>query len=1172
MKNLLTYVIILLPEMTYSQKYVNKEWSSLTGMPVKLEWNASITNSNDELLILGNTYRQNQNSNILLTKYSQGGTIQWQVEYNNNDSTEDYGISLTLDEDNNIYVAGTFGCPGTNSLDLIILKYDNDGDLLWTYTWGGSNQDNVPLKIVSDGDEQLFITGYTSKSTIDFDIFLIKLEDQGNLIWNNSFDYNNLKDIPTGLFVDNQNSMVKITGISASLANSYDIISRTYYFNGNLADTSRSTGNLNIDSVSAIGMDTNGNLVVGGYYTDQTSNTMMVFMKFNDTLGLKWTNYFDHDAQRECKISDLKVTPDGMIFLTGHVEMEDNLFKAFTAKANQSGTVTWEYHYQAQEGNAFGKKLYLDDEGKLNIAGIIKVGDETNLLVMQYDTNDGSLLFSEEYNSGEDDYFGDITSDHLGNIYLQSISSTTSGKVYNTIKYSSLMREFIPVCDTDSIYYVDNELIICFNENYVKTDIINNKAITFGKLSDFIDDEVTDSLNAVFGIENINFKNLNVFKIFKDLTTYDTISISRLGDTVKVPPFWSTFVVQLPISMNEMYSIEMIDSLFFPLIRYSELNYFGELCNSPNDPLYDQFPAFAEMNGIDNANINVEEAWEIETGHPDIKVGIFDSGIEWDHDDFSKDGSNSFLSSKIKDGWDYSENVHIFNSTYPDQHWHGTGVAGIIGALRNNGIGVSGIAGGDMNVLPRNPGVSLYSFRIGGKPYETGVWPFRIVNKLVPNDKRALAIWEGAQSYNSFNKKGYNLNFQNHSWGMLKESKIIKSSIKFAFENACILIAASGNDYSPELEWYPSSFRDNWSIKVGASGQYGTREDFSMYGSYTDVLAPGTTDLYTLVSHRSYNISYYKDEVWDGKWVDGSGTSFSAPMVTGLASLLQSYVYRNLNVLPNLLSPEDIEYLIKHYASDQTPSTSSGYGLINAGSTIHAIEYPYYKIKHVKTGFVPYNNSTKIESDIVLELNEDFLDLKANVKYDVDVYKVTKAVNHNIENCSIVAVWPLNHCSDLLGYYNTQGIIDIEPSIQLKDISSNSLNVEGYIYHIKNNHNFPFTTQNKYVPGPPSMFAHLGYSLYLNDPNVSLIEQTSKNNKFNVLGNPSFNSNIIQSSFYDKSVNIELYDINGKLIRQVFNGHFSKSLLVNISDIEKGVYFYRINYENSIENIKFLKI
>ncbi|MEZ4849167.1 MAG: S8 family serine peptidase [Bacteroidia bacterium] len=111
---------------------------------------------------------------------------------------------------------------------------------------------------------------------------------------------------------------------------------------------------------------------------------------------------------------------------------------------------------------------------------------------------------------------------------------------------------------------------------------------------------------------------------------------------------------------------------------------FYELLSTPNDSLYSQEqPNLHPTTAYPYAHINMESAWEIETGKSHVKVGVYDSGIKYTHEDF---GDGTFAGSVIDGGKDYYNNspgIPIQNLSNPDLGGHGTNVAGIIGAVTN---------------------------------------------------------------------------------------------------------------------------------------------------------------------------------------------------------------------------------------------------------------------------------------------------------------------------------------------------------------------------------------------------------------------------------------------------------------------------------------------------------
>jgi subtilisin family serine protease len=140
-----------------------------------------------------------------------------------------------------------------------------------------------------------------------------------------------------------------------------------------------------------------------------------------------------------------------------------------------------------------------------------------------------------------------------------------------------------------------------------------------------------------------------------------------------------------------------------PNVLYAEPNYRVSLQLTPNDA---QFDALWGMNntgqtgGTFDADIDAVEAWEVNTGHGNIIVAVIDTGVDYTHEDLV---DNIWVNAgEIPgDGLDNDQNgfvddVHGYNFAYNngdpmDDHNHGTHVAGTIGAVDNNGIGVTGV-------------------------------------------------------------------------------------------------------------------------------------------------------------------------------------------------------------------------------------------------------------------------------------------------------------------------------------------------------------------------------------------------------------------------------------------------------------------------------------------------
>jgi hypothetical protein len=149
----------------------------------------------------------------------------------------------------------------------------------------------------------------------------------------------------------------------------------------------------------------------------------------------------------------------------------------------------------------------------------------------------------------------------------------------------------------------------------------NISSIFNSKYKELIDD---------FLNQNPEAKQFQVEKIFPNLTTKDTVSISRQGHTVTIPPFWACFRINCADINSSMKWIRIFKS-YPKIIDYAHYDYQVDPLTTPDDELYNLQTGLFDPDGI--ADINVEEAWEVSTGRKFIKVGVHDNGIDSIHPD-----------------------------------------------------------------------------------------------------------------------------------------------------------------------------------------------------------------------------------------------------------------------------------------------------------------------------------------------------------------------------------------------------------------------------------------------------------------------------------------------------------------------------------------------------------
>ncbi len=266
----------------------------------------------------------------------------------------------------------------------------------------------------------------------------------------------------------------------------------------------------------------------------------------------------------------------------------------------------------------------------------------------------------------------------------------------------------------------------------------------------------------------------------------------------------------------------------------------------------------------------------ITTDHPDIKDMLFKNDIECidgrppfkteedrDHNDYSGDCL----------GWNFAAKSELQKRQVEDDIGHGTHVAGIVAAATNNGVGISGVSK-NIRILP----IKVYNKKEDpGAPVKNAI-PSRVVNAIRYAITRKVDV--------------INLSM---GWPLVADTPELRSIFKEALEKNITIVAGAGNDSISE-NIFPCSYEGV--ICVGSIDMDGSISSFSNFGGAVDFLAPGdnilslwpTTETSLYFGSKGYEIK--------------SGTSQSAPFVSGLAAILKSiYPYiKNSEIYARLMA------------------------------------------------------------------------------------------------------------------------------------------------------------------------------------------------------------------------------------------------------------------------------
>ncbi len=299
---------------------------------------------------------------------------------------------------------------------------------------------------------------------------------------------------------------------------------------------------------------------------------------------------------------------------------------------------------------------------------------------------------------------------------------------------------------------------------------------------------------------------------------------------------------------------------------------------APNDPYFDtQWHLSTSAAGL-----HAQPGWSLATGSPSQLIAILDTGVDLEHadlvaniwtnpDEIADNGIDDDLDGYVDDvhGWDFGDHdadpnpTPIFDSYYGiDEGWHGTFVAGVAAASGNNGIGISGVAW-NCRILP-----------VKITDVDGNVLLSAVVNGIAYATARHAAV--------------LNMSFGTTS---VSAGAVFQAAITAAVDGNVVCVASAGNA-GTDTPQYPAACDSV--LAVAATTPSNVRADWSNWGAYVDLAAPGESIWSTICRNYAYDdYSSLAFEQWFGfdgmhAYMYNDGTSFAAPVVSGAVGVVRS--------------------------------------------------------------------------------------------------------------------------------------------------------------------------------------------------------------------------------------------------------------------------------------------
>ncbi len=320
-----------------------------------------------------------ETAQIALLKYAGDGTLLWTKFLPGTNAGGAFASRLALDSQGRVIIAGTAYNSARGDSDIVAIKCDPDGAVLWSARYDEALYE-TPSSLAVDHADNIYVAGFVSNQRTPCDLLVVKYDANGQQIWVAHYDNPaHGSDFPVAIHVD---SAGNATVSGYSFANPTQLhLSRLelvkFDSSGQILWNAHHSGAPNeVVYAIAAAHDSSGNVLVAGganSYADNTANMLLV--KFDPAGGRLWAARYNAPRNGAESVRGLAVDTFGNAYLTGDSQEGDNLNypdtkSYFTRKFDPLGNRLWDvsrpsnrsfYNYPGGVG--------LDAAGGVYIAG-----------------------------------------------------------------------------------------------------------------------------------------------------------------------------------------------------------------------------------------------------------------------------------------------------------------------------------------------------------------------------------------------------------------------------------------------------------------------------------------------------------------------------------------------------------------------------------------------------------------------------------------------------------------------------------------------------------------------------------------------------------------------------------------------------------------------------------
>ena len=340
-------------------------------------------------------------------------------------ANDDFGKSLLVHSNEDIYVVGSTQSMGAGQKDVLVIKTDARGNTIWTKTFGGTSNDEAN-EIIATADGNLLIVGTTASfGAGGTDVYLVKIDTSGALLWQKDFG-GSADESAEDVMISSDGAFL-IYGITSSFGNG---LRDAYLLKVDVEGTllwSKTYGGAADDGGVSLCNAESGNIVLFGFTDNLPAIARdLIVIKINNA-GDSLNSWLYGGTEYE-QAESIEPTTDGNFILAGHTASFGHIdHNMYCLKISNNGTLLWENNFGGIEHDGVEHGRQCNDGGYIFAGRTLSFANHYEQMYLLKTDEAGTIAWQKDIGGIDDDAAYNIVETKGYYILVGNTKSVTNG-------------------------------------------------------------------------------------------------------------------------------------------------------------------------------------------------------------------------------------------------------------------------------------------------------------------------------------------------------------------------------------------------------------------------------------------------------------------------------------------------------------------------------------------------------------------------------------------------------------------------------------------------------------------------------------------------------------------------------------------------------------------------